>query len=81
MSKVDSKALELVEEDLDRGADLTFEHIGSVFGQAFWILVVEALLDSQDAARAIQGAIARLRMIDPEAGDDEFDDTDEDDDE
>lgn len=40
---------------------LTFEHVGRVFGQEFWVLLVYALMDAQLAARAIQGAIERLR--------------------
>lgn len=61
MSKVDRKALDLVEEDLEKGNELTFAHIGTVFGQEFWELLVMALMDAQDAARRIQGAISRLR--------------------
>ena len=41
-------------------AVLTLSHVGRVFGNEFWELMVYALLDAQDAARAIQGAINRL---------------------
>lgn len=74
MAKIDREALELVNEDLERGAELTLQHIGSVFGQEFWELIVMLLLDAQDAARAIQGAINRLR---DDAEIDEFDEDDE----
>ena len=40
---------------------LTFTQVGRVFGQDFWELLVYALLDSQEAARAIQGAVNRLK--------------------
>lgn len=79
MAKIDHKALELVEDDLEKGADLTFQHVGEVFGTDFWVLLVEGFLDSQEAARAIQGAINRLRQIDA-TGDDvdwEEDESDE----
>ena len=39
---------------------LTFRMIGDVFGPDFYELVIYALLDAQDAARAIQLASARL---------------------
>lgn len=46
--------------ELEEGRDLTFEMLGRVFGADFWMLLVYGFLDAQDAARAIQGAIARL---------------------
>lgn len=61
MAKIDREALELVNEDLERGAELNLKHVGDVFGSDFWELIVMLLLDAQDAARAIQGAINRLR--------------------
>ena len=39
---------------------LNFRHIGDIFGPAFYELMLYALLDAQDAARAIQLASARL---------------------
>ena len=39
---------------------LSFRMIGEVFGPAFYELMLYALLDAQDAARAIQLASARL---------------------
>lgn len=74
MAKIDREALELVHEDLERGAELTLQHVGNVFGQEFWELIVMLLLDAQDAARAIQGAINRLR---DDAEVDDFEDDDE----
>lgn len=76
MAKVDREALELVIEDLEKGSELTLKHIGDVFGGEFWELIVMLLLDAQDAARAIQGAIQRLRGEDAE-----YDDLEDDDDE
>ena len=40
---------------------LTLEMVGDVFGKSFWMLLVGALMDANDAARAIQGAIFRLK--------------------
>lgn len=54
-------AFTATKEELREGNDLTFEMVGNVFGQEFWMLLVCAFLDSNDAARAISGAIARLR--------------------
>lgn len=50
--------------ELEAGEDLTLLQIGRVFGDDFWMLIVYAFLDSQDAARAIQNAIARLSTRD-----------------
>jgi hypothetical protein len=58
------KAYSRVKADLKAGQELTFAHIGEVFGPEFWYLIVEALMDSQDAARAIHGAISRLKAGD-----------------
>lgn len=81
MATIDREALELVAEDLEKGAELTYSHIGSVFGQDFWELLVMGFMDAQDAARAIQGAISRLRTPDDDDAisfdDDEDDDYDE----
>jgi len=59
--KIDRQALDMVEADLEAGNELTFSHVGAVFGTRFWILLVASLMDASDAARAIQGAINRLR--------------------
>jgi hypothetical protein len=75
MAKIDREALELVEADLEKGQELTLKHVGDVFGTDFWELIVMLLLDAQDAARAIQGAVNRLR------GSDDFDEDDDDDEE
>ena len=53
-------------------APLTLEMVGDVFGKSFWMLLVGALMDASDAARAVQGAIFRLRQEDarvPKDGD------------
>lgn len=55
------KAFNKVFKGLEEGKQLTFDQIGEVFGQEFWIMLTIALMDSQEAARAIQGAISRLR--------------------
>jgi len=62
---VNKKAFKLVCEQLAEGPghkDLTLDMVGSVFGQDFWIIMVMCLMDAQDASRAIQGAINRLRQ-------------------
>ena len=55
------KAFKQVCKDLEAGNELTLAHVGSVFGEPFWIMIVTCFLDSQDAARAIQGAMNRLK--------------------
>jgi len=77
MAKVDREAFEAVATDLEKGQELTLKHVGDVFGGEFWELIVMLLLDAQDAARAIQGAISRLRT---EQDLDEIDDLEDDDD-
>lgn len=57
----DRKAFNRICKELDQDKPLTFEMIGEVFGTPFNMLLVYALLDAQDAARAIQGAINRLK--------------------
>lgn len=77
MATINREALELVALDLEAGEELNLKHVGDVFGSDFWELVVMLLLDSQDAARAIQGAINRLRTADDDDSisyDDEEDD-------
>ena len=56
----DKKAFKLISTQLE-STPLTLEMVGDVFGKDFWMLLVGALMDSNDAARAIQGAIYRLR--------------------
>lgn len=58
---VNREELELVSKDLEAGNELTYEHIGRVFGSDAWKLLVYMLLDANDAARAVQGAIYRLK--------------------
>lgn len=60
MSSVNREAFEQVVADLESGQELTFAHLGAIFGDPFWYMIVECLMDAADAARAIQGAIARL---------------------
>jgi len=43
------------------GQGLTFSHIGRVFGQDFWELLVMCMMDANDAARAIQMSMLRMR--------------------
>lgn len=58
---VNKKALKEVSSRLEAGDELTFEMVGAVFGSDFWCMLVMAFMDSQEAARAIQGAINKLR--------------------
>lgn len=51
-------------EELEADDRLTFDQIGRIFGQPFWELIVLALMDAQDASRAIMNAINRLRKGD-----------------
>jgi hypothetical protein len=76
---IDREALELVEADLESGTELNVHHIGQVFGADAYELIIMLLMDANDAARAIQGAVMRLRS----AEDDDaisFDDDDDDED-
>lgn len=54
------RAFDQVKEDLAKGNELTLTHIGEVFGPDFWIMIVTCLMDSQEAALAIQGSLLRL---------------------
>lgn len=56
------EAFDNVAADLESGQQLTFAHIGAVFGDEFYFMIIESLMDAQDAARAIQGAMARLAL-------------------
>lgn len=58
---VDREAFEEVVKLLEDGQPLTLSMVGDVFLAEFWMLIVECFLDSQDAARAIQNSINRLR--------------------
>ena len=55
------KEFKAVYGELETGAELTFEMVGRVFGPSFWVLVVYAFMDANDAARAIQNAIGKLK--------------------
>lgn len=58
------RAFKEVCAELEAGNDLTLGMVGRVFGDDFWMMLCYAFMDSQDAARAIQGAIARLSTRD-----------------
>lgn len=45
----------------DENYALTYTMIGEIFGAEFYELLLYSLMDSQHAARAIQGAVERLR--------------------
>lgn len=60
-------AFKTVCDQLEAGENLTLEMVGNVFGQDFWMMLVYTLMDANDAARAIQGAIARLSAKENEA--------------
>lgn len=51
-------------DELAAGEDLDFQKVGRVFGEDFWMMIIYSFLDANDAARAIQGAIARLSTKD-----------------
>ena len=60
--KVNKKAFKELVAKLEAGeAQLTLSDVGEVFGTPFWELLVYAMMDANEAARAIQGAINRLR--------------------
>lgn len=56
----DAEAFGEVVKQLEDGEPLSFTMIGEVFGPEFYELLLMTLLDAQDAARAIQGALNRL---------------------
>jgi hypothetical protein len=60
MNWPDDNAYELVKAEIEKGKPLTHAMVGDVFGPDYWCLTVQSLLDAGDAARAIQGSIARL---------------------
>jgi len=49
LPKPNKEAFEAVCNEIDRGNQLTFRHIGLVFGQAFWELMVLSLIDAKEA--------------------------------
>jgi hypothetical protein len=59
--KYDREMFEETCTRLDAGEELTFEMIGDIFLKQFWMMLCYSLMDAQDAARAIQGAINRLK--------------------
>ncbi len=60
MTPPNRSAFKRVCEELET-QPLTLEQVGDVFGQPFWIMLVQTLLDAQDSARAVAGAINRLK--------------------
>ena len=70
-SKVDADAFEIVKAQIDGGGQLTIEHLLDVFGKDAALLFILALLDAGDAARAIQGAMARLSVQSAQEADDD----------
>lgn len=71
---VNREAVEALDAKLKAGEDITYSDIGDVIGNPFWELIIMGFLDSQDAARAIQLAVARIRTADEEEEDDDLDD-------
>lgn len=62
--KINKEAFERVcleLEDDTKGNHLTFDQIGEIFGQDFWVMLVGTLLDAREAARIISSAVNRLR--------------------
>lgn len=57
----DKKAFKQVCQELATGSPLTFHKVGLVFGHDFWELLVLAFMDANDAARAIQMSMLRLK--------------------
>ena len=55
--------------DREESQPLTLEDIGDVFGTPFWIMLIYAFLDSNDAARAIQNATRKLKEESKEGAD------------
>jgi hypothetical protein len=63
-TKYPSKAaFKAVSEQLAAGQDLTIEMIGDVFGKEFYLMMMYAFMDSNDAARAIQIASLKVRKL------------------
>ena len=57
----DKEAFAKVLAAVEGGEQLTLSHIGRVFGSPFWELLIMCLLDSNDAARAIQMSMLRMK--------------------
>jgi hypothetical protein len=59
----DKKAFKRVCQELNGPGPkpLNLEMVGDVFGSAFWIMLVYCFMDAGEAARAIQGAVNKLR--------------------
>lgn len=56
------EAFEKLYKELETGErGLTLSDVGRVFGQPFWELLVMCMLDANDAARAIQMSMLRMR--------------------
>lgn len=61
LDQPNADAFDEVCEAIEDGEQLTLSHIGRVFGQPFWELLIMCMLDSNDAARAIQMSMLRMR--------------------
>ncbi len=61
--KVNRAAFEEIASRLEGGEDLTFEHIGDVFGKHFYMILLFSLMEAQSAARAIDGAMRKLADV------------------
>lgn len=51
--------------EVENGDPLTLEMVEEVFGADFSMMLIYTLMDANDAARAIQGAINRLATTTP----------------
>lgn len=58
------RAFKEVCAELEAGQDLNLAMVERVFGADFSMMLIYTLMDANDAARAIQGAIARLSTRD-----------------
>ena len=74
MSKPNKAAFKRVYDELERGTPFTMNMAMDVFGNQFSEMLILCLLDAQDAARAIQGAVNRLRMGEQAEEEDDTDD-------
>lgn len=64
--KINKEAFERVCEELEddtKGNHLTFEHLGEIFGQPLWIMLVGTLLDARESARVISNALKRVPQM------------------
>ena len=62
MSKPNKAAFKRVCEELESGTPFTMNMAMDIFGNQFSEMFILCLMDAQEAARAIQGSINRLRM-------------------